>query len=106
MNVARVSVEQAKALLQQPDTNIIDIRDPDSFAAAHIKGAIPFSGSAVDELMQAEAETNPTVVVCYHGISSLMAAEHLHGLGFNQVMSMDGGMEAWIAAFPELCEPS
>jgi len=37
----------------------------------------------------------PVVVYCHHGVRSLAAARYLERLGFTQVYSLAGGIDAW-----------
>ncbi|SHI21105.1 thiosulfate sulfurtransferase GlpE [Ferrimonas marina] len=89
---------QFDALAQQPGVQIVDIRDPNAFAAGHIPGAVHLhNGNLADYILNAEFE-DPLVVVCYHGISSQGAAGYLAEQGFEQVYSLDGGYEGWAKA--------
>lgn len=99
--INRVSIEQVQAMVDtKPDVKLYDIRDPNSFAAGHMVGAKNLHGGNFAELTgQCEPDT-PIVVVCYHGHSSLMAAQVLINHGFENVMSMDGGFEAWRHQYP------
>ena len=38
--------------------------------------------------------------MCYHGNSSKGAAQYLLSQGFSAAYSIDGGFDAWRAAFP------
>lgn len=100
MTFKRISAEDAQQLIAQPDTQLVDIRDPRSFASAHIPGALNLSNSNLVDFIAAADLDAPLVVVCYHGISSQPAAEYLVQQGFDDVYSMDGGFESWSKQFP------
>ena len=91
----RISVEQAKELLQQVETRVVDIRDEVSFANGHIENAIHLSNHNVQQFLAEIEEETPVIVVCYHGHSSQQAAQFLAEQGCKATFSMDGGMEAW-----------
>ncbi|ARU87001.1 thiosulfate sulfurtransferase GlpE [Pseudomonas sp. M30-35] len=96
----RISPEQAHALRQQGAV-VVDIRDPDSFAAGHISDSQHLDNhSLVDFIAQADLD-HPLIVSCYHGNSSQGAAAYLIGQGFTEVYSLDGGFELWHARFPD-----
>ena len=80
---------------------VLDIRDPQSFAAGHIPGAQPLDNSNVQAVMASLDKTQPVVVVCYHGNSSQSAAGFLVEQGFSDVYSLDGGFEGWRLAHPD-----
>ena len=101
----RISVEQAKNLCA--DGAVMgDIRDPESFASGHAKGAIHLDNHSLAEFIAQADLDAPTIVVCYHGHSSQSAAAYLHSQDFSDLYSMDGGFEEWRHALPELVERS
>jgi len=77
---------------------ILDVREPDEWAAGHIPGAtlIPLGQ------LTARAGEVPTdrdvVVVCRSGNRSAQGRDILRAAGLTQVTSMAGGMKAWTAA--------
>lgn len=79
---------------------IVDIRDEQSFQAAHIEGAYHLTNATIQDFMQEVEFEQPVVVVCYHGVSSQGAAQYMIGQGFEEVYSMDGGFEAWRKSYP------
>lgn len=88
-------------LEQGRGVSLVDIRDPLSFASAHIPGSRHLDNTSVAEFVDNTAADRPVVVVCYHGNSSQQAAAWLDGQGFEEVYSLDGGFAAWQAARPE-----
>lgn len=92
---SRISVAQARDIIEQEDPVIVDVRDPQSYAAAHIEGAIHLSNDSVSQFLDQTSRDRPVLVYCYHGNSSIGAGQFLAEQGFQQVMSMDGGYEAW-----------
>lgn len=93
--IPEVDTTEAKALLDAGDTIFMDVRDPASFAAAHVPGAQHVNDHNVQQFV---AETDPgakIVVYCYHGHSSLGGAAFLMEQGFEDVASLRGGFEAW-----------
>ena len=90
------SIAQANRLLQQDSLNLIDIRDPESFGAGHISGAENIFREAFNTDTTAHLNKSyPTLLCCYHGNSSKVAAQWLVEQGFEEVYSLDGGYEAW-----------
>lgn len=75
---------------------LVDVREPEEWAT----GIIPNSHliSLGDLMARALTELNPEstiVTYCAHGIRSLHALHALKHLGFENVRSLDGGIEAW-----------
>ncbi|MEE3664073.1 thiosulfate sulfurtransferase GlpE [Brenneria sp. g21c3] len=95
-----IDIENAYSRWRQGEI-IVDIRDPQSFAAAHVPGAIHLSNETLSEFVREADFTSPVMVICYHGISSRSAAQYLLSLGFDVVCSVDGGFEAWQQRYPQ-----
>jgi rhodanese-related sulfurtransferase len=80
------------------DAHLLDVREPDEWAAGHAPGA---QHLAMHELPARLAEI-PTdrdvVVVCRSGIRSAQVVRYLLGNGWEKVHNLDGGMEDWAAA--------
>ena len=83
---------------------LVDIRDPLSFAQGHIPGSRHLDNTTVAELVDNTPSETPLVVVCYHGHSSQQAASWLAGQGFDEVYSLDGGFVDWAHRRPEHVE--
>jgi rhodanese-related sulfurtransferase len=92
-----VSVSVA-AELNAEGAFVLDVREPDEFAAGHIAGAtlIPLGqlGARLSEVPRDRA----VVVVCRTGHRSAQGRDVLLGAGYTAVTSMIGGMSEWIAA--------
>lgn len=76
----------------------LDVREPWEFEIAHIPGStlIPLG-----ELATRYTELPPgvpIVTICHHGARSLQAAELLGAMGFSDVASLAGGVDAWAEA--------
>lgn len=91
----RLSASDAKTLIDAGNVTLADIRDESSFAAARMAGAIHVSSSNLQEFIESADLAKPLIVYCYHGHSSLSAAQLLSQKGFDDVYSLDGGFEAW-----------
>lgn len=99
-----ISVQQAQAQLAEGKALLVDIRDPQSYGASHATGAIHLTNDSLGELLAQADLSAPVLVMCYHGISSKGAAQYLLTQGFERACSIDGGFEAWRAAFPQQTE--
>ena len=96
----RIPPEQAQALREQ-GAAVVDVRDSQTFAASHIKGALHLDNHSVQDFIRAADLDKPLVVVCYHGNSSQSAAAYLAHQGFAEVYSLDGGFELWRSQYPD-----
>ena len=94
---AAVSVAEAAAL-RDAGAFILDVRQPDEWAAVHIPGAklIPL-GDLAGRLAEVPRDRD-VVVVCRSGNRSQQGRDILRGAGFTRVTSMTGGVREWQAA--------
>lgn len=99
-----ISVDMAQQRLAEGEALLVDIRDPQSYEAGHATGAFHLTNGTLNSFMQQADFDRPVLVMCYHGNSSKGAAQYLIQQGFEQVYSIDGGFDAWRAAFPQLVE--
>ena len=74
---------------------LLDVREPWEFDLARIDGSklIPMSelGEHISEL-DPDAET---VVICHHGNRSSFVTQVLQGAGFERVLNLEGGLDAY-----------
>lgn len=90
-----ISVGEARQKLEEGRAVFVDVRDPGSFAAAHVPGALPLSDANVQDFVAKTDKKKPVVVYCYHGHTSQGAAAYLMDQGFQEVYSVVGGFEEW-----------
>ena len=95
-----IDIHKAKELIDQAKVTIIDIRDAESYAQAHIDNAITVSDANVQAFIKDADKNVPLICCCYHGFSSQNAAMFFEEQGFKKVYSMTGGFEAWRANYP------
>lgn len=95
MTFARISVEQAKALIQDRQANVVDVRDRASFESGHISGAQHLDNETIGDYIAKTDHGAPVIVCCYHGNMSQGAADYLNQQGFQEAYSLDGGYAQW-----------
>lgn len=97
---AQVSVSDA-ASLRTAGAFMLDVREPDEWAAGHIPGATLIPLGQLPGRLAEVPRDRLIVTVCRSGNRSAQARDILLGAGIQGVSSMSGGMNEWIAAgFP------
>lgn len=95
----KVSILQATQLINQGKGVILDVREPDAFAAGHLRDAknIPLKDlpNRLGELEKFKSKS--VIAVCQTGVQSAKAAAQLKKAGFNEAFSLNGGVAAWQA---------
>jgi rhodanese-related sulfurtransferase len=96
----RASALQVTQLINRGKTTVVDVRSAEEFAAGHLRDAknIPLADltARIGELEKSKPRA--VVVVCQTGARSDKAARQLAAAGFDDVVSLDGGLTAWQAA--------
>lgn len=92
-------------LAQNPNTLLIDVREPAEYARMHIPDSLNIPRGILESACEWDyAETEPrlvqsrdkdVVLLCRSGHRSLVAAWSLQQLGFNQVYSLKTGLRGW-----------
>jgi thiosulfate sulfurtransferase len=95
MPYKRISIDEAKALVDGGATTIADVRDSESHQAGNIENSISIQQENIEEFLSTADKATPLLVYCYHGNASQGAADYFSEQGFTEVYSMDGGYEDW-----------
>jgi thiosulfate sulfurtransferase len=93
--IPQIQIHEAKKKFDQKECTFVDIRDPSSYRAAHIPGALHLHDGNVQQFIENTDKNSDVIVYCYHGNSSLEAVAFFLENGFKNVASMSGGFEAW-----------
>ena len=107
--IETLSVEQTTALLNDPDTVFIDIRDIRELQrAGKIPGATHAPRGMLEFWADPESEYHRDffssgkrlLLYCAKSHRSALAAQTLQNMGFERVCHIGGGFEAWTGAEP------
>jgi rhodanese-related sulfurtransferase len=93
-----ISVKELKARMDAGEQlNIIDVREPDEYAAFNIGGKLVPLGQVlsmqIDDLEDLKEEE--VIVHCHAGKRSMQAGMMMETMGFKNVKNLTGGMAAW-----------
>lgn len=93
----QLSPNQVLELIEQPQTKpvLIDVREPFEFEICAIEGSrnIPLSQiNTVAEELDPEQEY---VLICHHGMRSQRAGMIMGAQGFEKLINLVGGIDAW-----------
>lgn len=94
---AEVNPAEATLLINRQDALVIDVREPDEFAAGHLPEArnIPV-GKLADRVNEIEKyKDKPVILCCASGVRSGKACDELKKLGFASLHSLSGGIDSW-----------
>lgn len=101
-----VNVQQfEKGLQENKDAQLLDVRTAQEFNSGHLSGALWADWKDATEFkrrIKALDKTKPVYVYCLSGGRSAAAAEALKKEGFENIVEMEGGINAWKQAGNEV----
>lgn len=95
MTVPEIDVSTLAALVDTDGVRLIDVREPDEYAAGHVPGARLVPLGEVPERIEEFRGTGPTYVICRSGARSMRACEFVTAAGV-ECVNVAGGTNAWI----------
>ena len=94
-------IQLKKELDNGLQTVLLDVRNKWEYDLCHIDDSINISLADMTERKD-ELEKQPrTVIVCHHGMRSMMAAKYLVSEGFEQILNLEGGIDAWASTIDQ-----
>jgi rhodanese-related sulfurtransferase len=93
--VRQVSAEELRARLNEDDVQVLDVRREPEWEAGHIENA---QWWPLDHFKVAAPEVDrerPIAVHCKGGYRSMIACSLLQRAGFENVVNVVGGFDAW-----------
>jgi molybdopterin/thiamine biosynthesis adenylyltransferase/rhodanese-related sulfurtransferase len=96
--VQEIAVSEAYRLFKLGGrTTFVDIREPEELSLGYIKGSVFIRGDELE--MQARHllpdKEAPLLLYCGSGVRSLLTAQTLKEMGYNNVRTLAGGIDAW-----------
>ncbi len=95
--IKKITIEElAYRLNENDDIILLDVRDAAERKIFHIGGYHVLFSALENKFLQLDIDRKKTIVIyCQSGQRSLKAAQQLSELGYDHVMSLDGGIAAW-----------
>ena len=93
-----IDADAAHEVWQNLDPFVVDVRQPDEYAGAHVAGAvnIPLLELPAHVAKLPEDHDAPVLTVCQLGNISLAGVLFLNSLGYRNARSVSGGTSAWL----------
>lgn len=96
----RLSPADAVRIINDQDAIVLDVRSISDYKKGHILNARHVSMAKLEELGQELSKRKSSPVLCYCALGSVapQACEKLKKMGFENVHSIKGGLNAWQSA--------
>jgi rhodanese-related sulfurtransferase len=92
------TVDQIKGMIDRGEKfALVDVREESEWAKDHLPGAIHLGKGVIErDAEERLPDTSATIVLyCGGGFRSALAADNLRKMGYQNVISMDGGIRGW-----------
>jgi len=99
--VREIDIAQYQRMREEGAEHVlVDIREDSEWAAGHAAGAVHIGKGVIERDIEQKQPDKATTLVLYcgGGFRSALAAEALGRMGYENVISLDGGWKAWEAA--------
>src|ERR1700692_4762451 len=96
-SINQIDIDQARKMIEQPGTVLIDVRESDEWRQGPIPQAIGIPRGFLELRVEEKVPDHKTPVIlqCASGTRSLLAARSLRELGYENVYNLTGGFNAW-----------
>jgi rhodanese-related sulfurtransferase len=94
--VKEVNIDQYQAMPRE-SLILVDVREDNEWAAGHAAGAVHLSKGIIERDVEAKIpdKSQTVVLYCGGGFRSALAGDALKNMGYQNVISLDGGWRAW-----------
>ncbi|MEX2294603.1 MAG: molybdopterin-synthase adenylyltransferase MoeB [Acidimicrobiales bacterium] len=95
--VSEVDTAETESARQQPNTVLLDVREPEEHEQGAIPGALHLARGQLESSIESRIVDKDTrvVIVCASGVRSAFAAKTMTELGYTNVASLAGGFNKW-----------
>lgn len=90
-----VEVPEAIQMANQKQAVFIDVRKPEEFKTGSIPQARNLPRAELEAKLDSLPKNKPIILVCDQGRESAQAAAQLRKKGFNDAVSLAGGLRSW-----------
>ena len=101
--LSEIEPTELKRRLGQGDQPlIVDVREPWEIATAAIAGTVNIPMGEIPSRLSELDPDRETIVMCHHGVRSAQVAMYLARNGFERVLNLAGGIDAWSEVDPSV----
>ena len=102
--IREVTADDVQAMRDRGEpVTLVDVREPAEWAAGHLPGATHIPRGEIETGAESQLPRDARIVVyCAAGGRSALAADTLQQMGYANVASMRGGIQAWADAGGEI----
>ena len=99
--IHEIPIEAAATAIAQADV-LIDVREPDEYRQGHLAGSVNIPRGLLEFQLSSQDALSPrdlrVVLYCKTSGRAALAACAMQDMGYLNVQSISGGIDAWLAA--------
>ena len=74
---------------------LLDVREQWEWDQCHLANSILLPMGQIMANIDTLDKTQETVIICHHGVRSLQVARYFEQVGFEHIINLQGGIDAW-----------
>jgi len=93
-----ITPSELAAMLNQPmavPVLLLDVREVWEWELTHLSGSVHIPMNLIPIRHNELPDETLIVAICHHGVRSLQVANYLKNVGFDQVVSLQSGLDGW-----------
>jgi len=96
-NAGSLTAQGAVQLINRERAVVVDVREPEEFAAGHVTGAKNVPLNQLEQKLPAAVKNKslPLLLVCATGARAQRAVATAKKLGYEQAQAVAGGLKSW-----------
>ena len=96
-NTGSLTAQGAVQLINRERAVVVDVREPEEFAAGHVTGAKNVPLDQLEQKLPATVKNKslPLLLVCATGARAQRAVATARKLGYEQAQAVAGGLKSW-----------
>jgi len=96
-NAGSLTAQGAVQLINRERAVVVDVREPEEFAAGHVTGAKNVPLNQLEQKLPAAVKNKslPLLLICATGARAQRAVATAKKLGYEQAQAVSGGLKSW-----------
>lgn len=96
-NAGSLSAQGAVQLINRERAVVVDVREPEEFAAGHVTGAKNVPLAQLEQKLPTAVKNKslPLLLICASGARAQRAVATARKLGYEQAQAVAGGLKSW-----------
>ncbi len=90
-----MQASELSAYLDHSEPLLVDVREPWEFEICHLPDSVNIPMGQMGQHLETIREARECVMICHHGVRSRQVIEYLQQQDIQQMINLEGGVDAW-----------